>query len=66
MLARGRIIWLLPHYPFSRPATHTMTEKERQLAEVRTGEGGAEPYERLVLYKSFNTLGGGGIMEETK
>ncbi len=43
-----------------KPATHTMTKKERQLAEVRGGEGGAESCERLVLFKSFNTLWGGG------
>ncbi len=44
------------------PATHRKTEKERQLADRREGEGGRArsriiwTQKSLVLFKSFNTL----------
>jgi hypothetical protein len=62
------MIWLLPHPVPSSPSgsltgdtQHKTTEKERQLAVGRGGEGGRKIQiirrrESLVLYKLFNTL----------
>jgi hypothetical protein len=58
------VIWLLAHPLPSLvskplPTTQGKTEKERKFADGKGGEmggQGAESYERLFLYKSFNTL----------
>ncbi len=54
------MIWLLPHPLSSQwapPATHRKTEKERQLADGRGGEGGgrgAESYNGKKAWPSIN------------
>jgi hypothetical protein len=61
-LSRGPLIWFLAHpLPRSRqkarPATHRKTEKERQLAHGRGGEGGGrgtESFYRKEAWASTN------------
>jgi hypothetical protein len=58
-LSRGRLIWFLAYpHPFPVSATHTKTEKERQLADGREGDKGCrqavESYERKKAWASIN------------